>query len=135
MKNIITKVTRLEVAIIIFPIISILSVIFLTNILHNIIGDPESIHYFSRIFFTGLVALLVLFSLIIYKVLEKVVVNSKKSFWWSFTMSILLILYITSFFHPMVQDTFFINIFLPSLFINAATSYIISSALQIAYKR
>jgi len=130
MKNIFSKTNKKGLFIILLAPVSFLSTLFLSDIIQNIIKEPNSIFYLDRISFFILLILMSLFSILVFETFKNTCENKKKSYILSAISIILIGLYIISFIHPTGQGVFFLEIFMPSLIINIILTYFITLIIK-----
>lgn len=126
MKNIFSKTNKKGLFIILLAPVSFLSTLFLSEIIQNIIKEPNSIFYLDRISSFILLILMSLFSIFVFETFKNIYENKKKSYILTTISVILINLYIISFIHPTGQGVFFLEVFIPSLIINMVLTYIIT---------
>lgn len=130
MKNIFSKTNKKGLFIILLAPVSFLSTLFLSEIIQNIIKEPNFIFYLDRISSFILLILMSLFSIFAFETFKNICENKKKLYILTIISVILINLYIISFIHPTGQGVFFLEVFITSLIINIVLTCLITLIIK-----
>lgn len=111
---------------ILFPPISIISTFTLMGILTQFNNNVVGVFYFTKLLFWFLSIMIALFTLKTFKIIDGIVTNKRKVYFFTIILSVMFIYYISLFQVVTSQHVFLIDLFSISLPVNIILSVILS---------
>ncbi len=122
MKNLTIK----ELFVALLPLSMFVSTFFMIRVLGNAFGEPTEIFYMNRLSFIVISVLTAVMAYAILTVMKKIYTNTKQVYVGTAILTALFIYFNSTFIHPVGVGIFFLELYIPSLFINGVFAFLLS---------